>query len=229
MAGDVTLLSMFLVGLLGAPHCLGMCGGIVGALSLGARSTVADSRPATTIFLLAYNGGRIASYTLAGAIAGYFSGHLLRIAAPHQVQVAAAVFQGLFMVALGLYIAGWWPGLALLERAGGHLWRRIEPLGRRFLPIDRFGKALAAGLVWGWLPCGLVYAALAWALVAGDALRGASLMLAFGLGTVPVMFGAGAAAHFVGRVVRNREVRSIAGAFVILLGLYTLSSVLAAR
>lgn len=230
MVGDVTLLSMFLVGLLGSTHCLGMCGGIVGALTLGAvrnPALGAGSRP--VVLLLAYNGGRIASYTLAGSIAGYFSGHLLRIAAPEQVRVAAAIFSGLFMIALGLYIAGWWPGLTRLERWGGHVWRRIEPLGRRFLPVDRIDKAVAAGLVWGWLPCGMVYAALTWALVSGDAARGASLMLAFGLGTVPTMVAAGAAAHFVGRVVRNRDVRTVAGAFVALLGLYTLSTVLAVR
>ena len=88
-----------------------------------------------------------------------------------------AVVAGLFMIALGLYLGGWWRGLALLERAGTGLWRRVQPLGRRLLPVDSVAKALAAGAIWGWLPCGLVYAALAWSLSAGGPLQGAALMI----------------------------------------------------
>jgi uncharacterized protein len=229
MSADVTLLSMFLVGLFGSVHCLGMCGGIVGALTLGLRKTPHQPLVRAAPFLFAYNIGRIATYAFVGALAGFFSSQVFRIASPDQVRIVAAVFSGGFMVALGLYLSGVWPGLSVLERWGGGLWRRIEPLGRRFLPVDRAWKALLIGLVWGWLPCGMVYAALAWALISGDVARGSSLMVAFGIGTLPAMLAAGAAARYLGQVVRRPMVRSIAGLVVALFGVYTLFGAIAGR
>jgi len=139
---EINLISAFLVGLLGGVHCIGMCGGIVGALSLG----LPGKRQLP--LLLAYNVGRILSYTVAGALMGalgfYFSGLL-------PVQVAQRVlmgFAGVFMVLLGLYLGGWWNLLARVERAGGALWRRIEPLGRGLLPVRSIRQALLLGLLW---------------------------------------------------------------------------------
>jgi sulfite exporter TauE/SafE len=130
---------------------------------------------------------------------------------------------GVFMLLLGLYLAGWWSGLRRVEQAGGRLWRYIEPLGRRLLPVRSPGQALALGLVWGWLPCGLVYSVLIWALSAGGALQGAGLLLAFGLGTLPNLLLMGAAAGWLATQVRRPAVRQVAGALVSLFGLYTLA------
>lgn len=210
---DIDLLGAFVVGLLGGVHCVGMCGGIVGALSFGMPR--ANHWP----FLLAYNLGRIASYTLAGALMGalgfYFSG-LLPVQTAQRLLSSLA---GLFLVLMGAYLAGWWDLLARLERFGGRLWRRIEPLGRGFLPIRSLRHALMLGLVWGWLPCGLVYTALVWTVTAGGALRGAMLMLAFGLGTLPNLLLMGAAAAGLNRWTRRPVVRRIAGALVMLFGI----------
>jgi sulfite exporter TauE/SafE len=141
------------------------------------------SAASVRLFLIAaYNLGRIASYAIAGP-AGRRERQGIEPAPPAQVRWIVKLVTGGFMIALGLYLAGWWPGLTALERLGGKLWVRIEPLGRRFLPVNHPLKALALGLVWGWLPCGLVYSALAWSLASGDAVQGAALMLAFGLGT----------------------------------------------
>jgi sulfite exporter TauE/SafE len=127
---------------------------------------------------------------------------------------------GLFMVALGLYLAGWWRGLLRIEAAGGHLWRRIEPLGRGLLPVRRVRDAWALGLLWGWLPCGLVYSVLALALLSGSASRGALVMLAFGLGTVPNLLAAGLAVGTLRSALRRRGVRLAAGLAVVGLGVF---------
>jgi uncharacterized protein len=222
MSADFTLFSAFLVGLLGSTHCLGMCGGIVSALTFGLRDDIRRSPWSLAPYLLAYNAGRIASYAVAGALAGTLSAQLFSLVPPQQVRWMVRIVSGGFMLALGLYLAGWWPGLQQLEKWGGVLWRRIEPLGRRLLPVDHPLKALAFGLVWGWLPCGMVYAALAWALAAGSAGQGAALMLAFGLGTLPMLFAIGATAEWLKDVVRRPWVRRVAGLLVLLFGLYTL-------
>ncbi len=225
MSFDATLLSAFLVGLLGSTHCLGMCGGIVSALTLGLRADIRRSSWTIAPYLLAYNAGRIASYITAGGLVGALSAQLFGLAPPVQAGWIAKLVSGGFMIALGLYLAGWWPGLQQLEKWGGVVWRRIEPIGRRFLPVDRPFKALLFGLIWGWLPCGLVYTALAWAAASGSAGQGSLLMLAFGLGTLPMLLAIGAAAEWLKDFVRRPWVRRGAGLVVLLFGLYTLFTV----
>lgn len=214
--GSVDLLSAFVVGLLGGVHCAGMCGGIVGALSFGIQG--GRSVP----ILLAYNVGRIGSYTLAGALMGtlgfYFSG-LLPVQTAQRVLLT---FAGLFLILMGLYLAGWWNALSRIERAGGVLWRRIEPLGRGLLPVRTVRQGLMLGLLWGWLPCGLVYSALVWTVSSGGGAQGAMLMLAFGLGTLPNLLLMGFAATQLNRWVRHPAVRATAGALVAVFGVVLL-------
>jgi sulfite exporter TauE/SafE len=199
-----------------------MCGGIVGALTLGLHEDIRQAPARLFPYLLAYNFGRIATYAIAGAAIGYLSAQILRIAPPEQARLIAKLVSGGFMLLLGCYLAGWWPALTALEKLGGRLWVRIEPFGRQFLPVDHPLKALTLGLVWGWLPCGMVYAALAWALTAGNAADGALLMIAFGLGTLPMMCAIGAAARWLNRIVQQPWVRRGAGILIILFGFYTL-------
>lgn len=222
MGADVTLVSAFLVGLLGSTHCIGMCGGIVGALTLGLKEDIRRSPTRLFPYLLAYNLGRIATYAIAGAAVGYLSSQILRIAPPSQARVLASLISGGFMLLLGLYLAGWWPALTALEKLGGKLWLRIEPLGRKFLPVNHPLKALGFGLIWGWLPCGMVYTALIWALAAGNATDGALLMATFGLGTLPMLLALGTAARWLHRFAQQSWVRRGAGVLIILFGLYTL-------
>jgi sulfite exporter TauE/SafE len=213
---EINLLSAFLVGLLGGVHCVGMCGGIVGAISLG----LPGQRQLP--LLLAYNLGRIASYTLAGALMGalgfYFSG-LLPVQNAQRLLLALA---GVFMVLLGLYLGGWSRLLARIELAGGVVWRRLEPLGRGLLPVRVAWQALLLGALWGWLPCGLVYTALVWTVASGGAVEGGLLMLAFGLGTLPNLLLMGVAAARLQGWVRLPAVRRTAGALVVLFGLWQL-------
>ena len=216
---DVDPLGAFLVGLLGGVHCIGMCGGIVGAISLGMPGEQGTRWP----MLLAYNLGRIASYTVAGAIAGglgFFFSDVLPVQQAQQILLGVA---GVVMILLGLYLGGWWNLLSYVEQAGGHLWKKIEPLGRGLLPVRRVGQGLALGMLWGWLPCGLVYSVLIWAVSAGGAGEGALLMLAFGLGTLPNLLAMGAAAGQLQRLVRHVWVRRAAGLMIIAFGLFQLA------
>ena len=222
MTSEATLFSAFLVGLLGSTHCLGMCGGIVSALTFGVRDDLRRSPWTMGPFLLAYNTGRISSYAIAGLIAGAIGAGAFGMMPSSTARWAVKLVTGGFMIALGLYLAGWWPGLQVLEKWGGALWKRIEPLGRRLLPVNHPLKAFGFGLVWGWLPCGMVYAMLAWALAAGSAAQGGALMLAFGFGTLPMLLTIGAAAEWLKDFVRHPRVRQGAGLMVLLFGLYTI-------
>ena len=158
MTGSYAL--AFLVGLLAALHCLGMCGGILGALTFSLPYETRREWPRMLPFLLAYNLGRVASYAVAGAAFGWIGGALLAAGSnpwPHRVLQWLAA---LVLVGIGLYIAGWFPRFTEVERLGAPLWRRLEPLGRRLLPVTTLPRALIFGAIWGWLPCGLVYTML---------------------------------------------------------------------
>lgn len=220
---DYVPLTAFVVGLLGGVHCLGMCGGIVGALTFGLPE---QQRRGLKLlpYQLAYNLGRIISYALAGAVAGGLGVLLAGVLPMQQAQNVLIVFAAVFMILMGLYIAGWWNGLTLLEKAGGGLWRLVEPLGRRMMPVTSPLQAFVLGLVWGWLPCGLVYSVLVWAVSAGGAVEGAMLMAAFGLGTLPNLLLMGAAAGWLGMHMKKPTVRYTAGGLIIAYGLYMLVS-----
>jgi sulfite exporter TauE/SafE len=210
-------MAAFLVGLLGGTHCIGMCGGIVGALSSGLSLDVQSSRRRLAAAQLAYNTGRISSYTLAGALLGLF-GQQLDATGVLQGTPVGRIAASVIMILFGIYLAGWWHSLLFLERAGARLWKYIEPLGRRFVPVRGAGQAYLLGLVWGWLPCGMVYAVLALALASGSAAGGAATMLAFGVGTLPVMLTMGLAFTTLKRWVHSPRVRIVAGILVILMG-----------
>ncbi|MDP2808869.1 MAG: sulfite exporter TauE/SafE family protein [Rhodocyclaceae bacterium] len=218
---DQGFLALFLVGLLGGTHCAGMCGGIVGALSMQAAQGRAAS--STLSIHLAYNAGRIASYTLAGAVAGAV-GHLFVNLLP--VQHALYLFANLMLVAMGLTLLGVSRMLTFVERSGQWLWARVQPATSRFLPVRGPAQALPLGMLWGWLPCGLVYGALTMALASGSAARGALAMLAFGLGTLPNLLLAGLLLARFRRFAQAPAVRIASGLLVLGFGLYGLFNVL---
>ena len=209
------LLSALMLGLLGGGHCLGMCGGLMGALTL---AIPAERRHQRLRLLVAYNAGRILSYTSAGLLLG-LAGWAL---ASGPLATVMRSIAGLLLIAMGLYLAGWWSGLTRIEALGRGLWRHLQPITRRCMPITSAPRALVLGGLWGWLPCGLVYSTLLWAASQGDALRSAALMFAFGLGTLPVLLATGLAAERLVSLLRQRGVRIAGGLLVILFGLWTL-------
>lgn len=192
-----------MVGLLCTSHCLVMCGAIVGALTVSLPPPIRKQKKELLTYLFAYNSGRILSYSLAGFLAGTFGKVLVRIfdMESHHSNVLMLT-NGLFLVGIGLHIAGWLPSIALLEGLGGRLWRSLEPLSHALLPVTSLQRALVFGLVWGWFPCGLTYTVLLWAATGGDAVNGALAMAAFGVGTFPGIL---MASFLSGRLVQLRQ------------------------
>ncbi len=222
MTTELTLISAFLAGLLGSVHCIGMCGGIVGALTMGLPDNIRQSYFRLLPYLLTYNIGRISSYILAGILMGFLGTQFSEWLPFDNPGMIAKWVSGIFMIALGLYIGAWWQFLTILEKAGSYLWRKIEPLGRRFMPVKNPLQALGLGLVWGWLPCGLVYGILFFSLSSNSAWHGGLLMLAFGLGTLPMLLTMGATAQWLMHYIQKLIVRRMAGAMIILFGLFIL-------
>lgn len=208
------LASALILGLLGGGHCIGMCGGLMGAMTLAIPP---EARKRRMQLLLAYNLGRIFSYACAGLLIGVLGWSASSVAAPLMRSIA-----GLLLIAMGLYLAGWWSGLTRIEAVGGVLWKRLEPISRRLLPVRNRRQAIQLGLIWGWLPCGLVYSTLIWASSQGNALTSMLLMIAFGLGTLPVLLATGLAAERMTALLRRRGVRIAAGLLIILFGIWTL-------
>lgn len=215
------LATAFGVGLLGGVHCLTMCGGLVGALTLGL-----DPRRRTPLAMLplqlGYNVGRIAGYALSGALAGGLGAILLRLGALQTAQRALYLLAALVMILMGLHLAGWGRGLAPIERLALPLWRRVQPMARRWLPVQRVTQALAVGLIWAWLPCGLVYSVLISAATTGSPISGALVMLSFGLGTLPNLLGIGLLAGAAARIGGSPQWRQAAGLAIVAAGLVAL-------
>jgi sulfite exporter TauE/SafE len=217
---EFSIIAVFFVGLLGGVHCLGMCGSIVGILT-GQLPKDGARWP----FHLAYNSGRIASYTVAGMLVGAIgqAGMLFRDAVP--VQHLLFALSSLMLIALGLYLAGLWSMVRRIEQLGSVLWQRIQPLTRFVFPITSPLRALLLGMLWGWLPCGLVYSVLVTALASGHPQSGALIMLAFGLGTLPNLLVIGLFWERCRRWVQSPRVRLLAGLIVMAFGVYGLVKV----
>jgi sulfite exporter TauE/SafE len=210
----LTPVAALVAGLVGSSHCVLMCGGIAGALELSARRGGACTGGALR-YPFFYNLGRVASYTLAGAAAGALGGGALALSGLPQVRLAFALFAALIVIVVGLRLAAGARRFGALDRFGAAAWRRIAPLTRGFFPVTTPARALGVGLAWGWIPCGMAYAMLAAAWLAGDALRGAALMAMFGIGTLPAMLAlGGSAARLLGTATRRWG-----GAFLVALGL----------
>lgn len=210
--------AVFLIGLLGGTHCVAMCGGIVGALTVQIPGQVKRQWP----IHLTYNLGRITTYTALGALLGAIGSVGLLFDNFLPVQMTLYVLANVMLVALGLYLTGFTKLLAPIEKAGHGVWKRVQPLTRRFLPARGPAQAFPLGLLWGLIPCGLIYSVLATALVTGSAARGAGLMLAFGLGTLPNLLLAGMLLKRLRGITRNTWVRTGSGILVLAFGVYGL-------
>ena len=215
MMPEATLLAVFFAGLLGGGHCVGMCGGLVSVLSAQSRARIR--------LHLVYSAGRIASYTLAGALAGAFGGMFLYYDVL-PLQLGFYALANVMLVLLGLYLAGWSSLIIRLEAAGRWLWRYISPVTTKFLPADTLPRAFMVGMLWGWLPCGLTYSALTIALLSGSVMNGAALMLAFGLGTVPNLLFAGLLIRGAQSWFHGRMVRRVSGGLVLGFGIAGLAN-----
>lgn len=211
-------IAALLAGLLGSAHCLGMCAGISGLFAMHAS---ASGLRAQLPLAITYNLGRLLSYTILGyavaAVGSRFVDVMPKLAGPVRL-IAGAV-----IILIGLQIAFDLRPLAFLERMGGAVWERIAPVSRRFLPVTSAPRALGLGLLWGLLPCGLVYSVLLVAASSGAAADGAMIMLAFGIGTTPAMLMTGLGAARLSLLMRQRRTRLGAGLLIVILGVLTLA------
>lgn len=209
------LLAALLVGFLGSAHCIGMCGGIASALSI--NSITGTHRLLATLL---YNLGRIISYVIAGTIVGGTISSVASLASDYAILNSLRVLSALVMIILALYIGKWWHGLVYIEKLGQYLWRYLSPLSTKLLPLPTPLHALPLGLLWGWLPCGLVYSALTWSAVSGSALNGAAIMLAFGIGTLPSMLLIGVGAAYISKLKNSAYFRQTGAVLLLSYGIY---------
>ncbi len=211
--------SAFLIGLLGSTHCLGMCGGISASLSM-ALPVGSGFRFRQSLMLLTFNFGRIASYAVIAAGVA-----LLSTSAADQWAELGGLLRtiaGLLLILMGLSMAQWWQGIRYVERLGAPVWSKLSPLTRRLLPVRHPGQALALGVLWGWLPCGLIYSTLGWAALQPTVGSAALTMVFFGLGTLPSMLATGYAAGWIKGLQGNRLFRKGTAVMLIVFGLWTL-------
>lgn len=208
----LTLGAALLLGFAASGHCLVMCGGITAALGMAAaKDTKGRTRPA---ILLAYQIGRVASYSLAGLLLSGIFGGLIGLLDIESVRQTLRALSALALLLAALAAFGFLrdPGIGM----GRKLWPRLAPLGRRLLPVNSLPRALAFGMVWGWMPCGFVYSVLLVATLQADAVHGAIIMAAFGIGTIPALLVAALGAQRFAGFATLAPARYIAGSVLML-------------
>ncbi|NAW60192.1 MULTISPECIES: sulfite exporter TauE/SafE family protein [unclassified Vibrio] len=209
-------LGAFVIGVVGAGHCMGMCGGLASLLSLGQQS-----HSKQRVIPLLYNTGRLISYALVGALVGGSVSTLAEVSELNSALVWLRLIAAIFMILLACYLGRWWNGLLQVEKLGQSVWRYISPVGKSLLPLKSSLHALPFGVIWGWLPCGLVYSTLTWSAVSGSAVNGALIMLAFGAGTLPAMLFVGYGANYFQKIQQSGLFRNISAFLILGYGVYT--------
>jgi len=217
---EFSIISAFLLGLASTLHCVGMCGGIIGALSFGLPEHIRSHRWRVMSYVSAYNIGRVTSYGVIGALMGFFGAELFASISPDYGHRLLSWLAAIIMLGIGLYLAGAFPWFVMIEKLGAPLWTWLEPAGKKLLPVKTPAHAMLFGMIWGWLPCGMVYAALAWATASGSAVDGLQLMLAFGVGTLPATLTAGIFAGWFTVLARKRILRVVAGVTIIVMAVW---------
>lgn len=216
---EIFFLVAFSLGLASTLHCVGMCGGIMGALTFGLPVEVRNDKSRQLVYIATYNFGRITSYTLAGVIAGLISATLVSTLSIENGHLILRALASTVLIAFGLHLAGLFPKMQMLESMGAIVWRRLQPLTKNFFPVRTLWRAFGFGLVWGWLPCGLVYSALLWASSSGDPVSGGIYMFAFGLGTLPGVITSGLMSSTLLKLSRIQNLRYGMAALMIIIGL----------
>ncbi|WP_133406781.1 sulfite exporter TauE/SafE family protein [Parashewanella tropica] len=222
---DYDFVAAFIVGIMGAAHCFGMCGGLMAALSSNSpqKIQVGENLLLKQLKLIfSYNIGRIMSYTIAGALLGGAAASLKGLFNIDHYLIILRIFAGIMMLITGLYLSSIWQGLTKIEKLGSFFWQYLKPVATNLLPIETVSKALIAGMVWGWLPCGLVYSTLTWSVASGSIYNGALIMFAFGLGTMPALLSVGIASRTISNWVQKKQVRLLSGLMVASFGVHTL-------
>jgi len=218
---QTSYLVAFIMGLFSSVHCVGMCGSIIGTLTLSLKPEIRATKKRLFPFVFNYNLGRIFSYTLAGLLAGVFGSILSQPFSHGEGHRVLQILSALIMTGAGLYIGGWLPGFAYIEKAGTKIWKLLEPFGRKIIPVTNLHQAFLFGMVWGWLPCGLVYTALALAITTNNIAQSGLTMLLFGLGTLPAVVGVGIVGGMISKLARTPNFKRVVGVLLLILALFS--------
>lgn len=194
-----------------------MCGSLIGALSLSLDKPVRENRVYLFTFVLALSLGRVLSYSLIGFLMGWMGHHLIQTISPEYGYLILQSVSIVVILGIALYLGGWFPRFAVIENLGQPLWKKLEPIGRRLIPIKSLWQAFSYGIVWGWLPCGLVYSTVLLSVTSGDALQGFTAMMSFGLGTLPSVMGLGLITSWIRHFTTRPYLRKIAALLLIAL------------
>ena len=215
-----TYLVALLMGIFSSMHCIGMCGSIIGTLTLSLKPEIREKKSKLYPYVLTYNLGRITSYTIAGILIGAIEFILTRPLGEGHGHRVLQILSALIMAGAGFYIAGWFPQFAYIEKSGSWIWKKLEPLGRKLIPVQTLTHGYLFGMVWGWIPCGLVYSTLALAATTGDVVKSTLTMLFFGLGTLPAVMGLGIMTSSLARLAKMERFRQAVGVMFIILALF---------
>lgn len=212
----------FLIGLFSTLHCFGMCGGLVGAMTMSLQPEIRKQPAQLGLYTFAYNSGRISSYVVAGFLVGFFGQTLRDFLMPEEGVAVLRLIASFLIIAMGFYIAGWFPQFSRIEKIGTPLWRHLQPIGQKLLPVKSIWQAFLFGAVWGWLPCGLVYYVLLISPAKDGAANAALFMLFFGLGTLLPMMAAGFLTGRLAPLRQSQKIRYLSGLVLIIMGIISL-------
>lgn len=207
----------FFIGLLSSLHCFGMCGGVVGALTMSLHPDTRQKMATLFPYVLSYNIGRILSYSVAGLLVGLFGELLIKIM-PEISGIILRLLFSLFVILLGGYMGDWFPKLALVEKIGQPIWQCLQPIGVKYLPVKKPHNAFFFGMIWGWLPCGLVYYALVMAFAQQGAVASGLFMFAFGMGTLLPMLSIGLLTSKLVALQRSIHLKRLNALILIIIG-----------
>ncbi len=221
------IIAMFFMGLMSSAHCIGMCGGIASALALSDNSLSPPKVSRSHLYqqltpLFFYNLGRLFSYALIGGLLGGLVATLADLSHfTYQLGILRFI-AALLLLLVALHIGQLWQGIRVIEKGGKRIWAIIAPLAIPLMPLKRNIHALPLGMIWGWLPCGMVYSALSLAAITASSLSGALTMLAFGFGTLPAMLLVGGMAENIKLKLNNLKIRRF---FAFILFTYAIFSI----
>jgi len=216
------ILAGFFLGLSSTLHCFAMCGSIIGSLMAGLPQEVRQQPYAVLGYGLLYNSGRILSYGAMGGLVGFVGGTAIAALMQSEGYQAARILAALFLLAVGFSMTGWVPIFSWATRLAGPIWAQIDRVSRTLKPGRSPVQAFGFGMIWGWLPCGMVYAALTYALLAGDFVQGLLVMIAFGLGTLPALIVTAIAADKLIHFNRLPWVRPVLGLLIMVMAVLSL-------
>jgi uncharacterized protein len=213
---DITMwATAFIMGLFSSAHCIGMCGGIIGALTLAGEKKSSHKR---WLLVGLYNVGRIFSYIVI-ALLFYF---LIDTLETYFAWAFMRVIAGLLLIAMGLYLANWWRGLVYLEKLGSYVWHFLQPLSRSLIPVKNYWQAFFLGTLWGWLPCGLIYSALVYAATSSSMFSAGMTMFAFALGTLPAVLAMGLLTETLRGWIKHKISTMVMAILMIVFGIWVL-------